>query len=80
MKIQLRNAGTPDLNAILAIVNDAILNTTAIYDYDARTLEEQAAWLEEKHLQGFPVVVACDEKGAVLAFGTYGQFKAKIGY
>ena len=41
MEIHIRTARIEDTEAILEIVNDAILNTTAIYDYDVRTLNEQ---------------------------------------
>ncbi len=47
MKSIIREARIEDLEAILAIVNDAILNTTAIYDYDVRTLNDQISWFEE---------------------------------
>ena len=37
----IRFASENDLEAILAIYNDAILNTTAVYTYHAKTLEER---------------------------------------
>lgn len=80
MKSIIREARIEDLEAILAIVNDAILNTTAIYDYDVRTLNDQISWFEEKKAHGFPIIVATDENDAVLGFGTYGSFRVKIGY
>lgn len=79
MEIKIRLAILSDLPTILEIVNHAILNTTAIYDYEARTLEEQQLWFEEKHVSKFPVVVA-ESNGEVLGFGTFGTFRTKIGY
>lgn len=79
MEIKIRHATFKDLAAILEIVNHAILNTTAIYDYDARTLEEQKSWLEEKQATGFPVLIA-EQNNEVMGFGTFGSFRVKIGY
>ncbi|MDR6968399.1 phosphinothricin acetyltransferase [Flavobacterium arsenatis] len=79
MEIKIRFATLADLPAILEIVNHAILNTTAIYDYDARTLEEQKNWFEEKQISKFPVIVAENDK-EVLGFGTFGNFRVKVGY
>jgi L-amino acid N-acyltransferase YncA len=80
MEIHIRTARIEDTEAILEIVNDAILNTTAIYDYDVRTLNEQLDWFREKGQQNFPVIVATDENDKVLGFGTYGSFRLKTGY
>ncbi|WP_447636802.1 N-acetyltransferase family protein [Flavobacterium microcysteis] len=80
MEIHIRAAKIEDIEAILEVVNDAILNTTAIYDYDVRTLNDQIDWFTEKQEQGFPIIVAVDENDNVLGFGTYGSFRLKIGY
>jgi len=80
MKIIVRSARIEDLETILEIVNDAILNTTAIYDYDVRTLDDQILWFQEKQKQNFPVIVATDENDNVVGFGTYGTFRMKVGF
>jgi len=80
MKAIIRSARIEDIETILEIVNDAILNTTAIYDYDVRTLNDQISWFQEKKEHNFPVIVATDENDTVLGFGTYGTFRMKIGY
>jgi L-amino acid N-acyltransferase YncA len=79
MAIEVRNAQSRDIPAILNIVNQAILHTTAIYDYDARTLQQQLQWFEEKQNAGHPVIVAVAD-GAVVGFGTYGVFRIKVAY
>jgi phosphinothricin acetyltransferase len=68
-----------DLPAILAIYNDAVLNTTASYDLEPSTLEERTAWFEAHERKGFPVIVA-EVGGVVAAFGSYGTFREKPGY
>lgn len=80
MQLIIRTARIEDLETILEIVNDAILNTTAIYDYDMRTLNEQISWFQEKQQSGFPVIVSTDENDKVTGFGTYGTFRMKIGF
>lgn len=79
METLLRSANENDLEAILKIVNHAILFTTANYNYEPQSLEEQRLWLEQKQLRGFPVIVA-EQDGQVLGFGTYGTFREKMGY
>ncbi|MEW5677075.1 N-acetyltransferase family protein [Flavobacterium enshiense] len=79
MSIIIRQATTEDLPGILQIVNHEILNTTAIWDYDVRTLAQQAAILDEKKEKNFPFLVA-EKNGIVVGFGTYGTFRFKIGY
>jgi phosphinothricin acetyltransferase len=66
--------------AIRAILNEAILNTTASWAYDPRTPESMASWFEGKAKKGFPVLVAGDDAGAVLGFATYGTFREHAGY
>lgn len=79
METIIRPAVIEDLTSILEIVNHAILYTTAIYDYNQRTLDEQLIWFEEKQASNFPVVVA-ESNNEVIGFGTYGAFRVKIGY
>ncbi|MCG2612480.1 N-acetyltransferase family protein [Flavobacterium sp. SM15] len=79
MSITIRQATKNDLPAVLEIVNYEILHSTAIWDYDTRTLEEQTAIFKEKSDKGFPFLVA-EKNGIVVGFGTYGPFRFKIGY
>ncbi len=57
MDIKIRDYQIADCPAILDIINDAILHSTALYDYNVRTLATQEAIFEEKLLKGFPVIV-----------------------
>lgn len=61
--------------AILEIFNDAILNSTALYDYEARSLEQMADWFHGKIVGGWPVLGAFDEENTLLGFATYGPFR-----
>lgn len=66
--------------AILAILNDAIVNSTALYDYAPRELSSMTSWFEAKARGSFPVWGALDEQGALLGFATYGTFRAWPAY
>ena len=76
---QIRDAETADLEAITAIHNDAVLNTTAIWNEEAVTVEDRAAWLAERTGRGYPVIVAVDETG-VLGYATFGDWRPHSGY
>ena len=79
MSLILRPATINDLEKILEIVNHSILHTTANYNYDIQTLEIQTKWFDDKKAKNLPIVVA-DLDGEVVGFGSYGQFREKIGY
>ncbi|HFJ5116949.1 TPA: N-acetyltransferase family protein [Staphylococcus aureus] len=70
----IRCAKKEDLNAILAIYNDAIINTTAVYTYEPQTIDERIAWFETKQRNHEPIFVF-EENGSVLGFATFGSFR-----
>ena len=65
---------------MLEIVNEAIANTTWVYDYQPRTQADLQAWFGERRADGFPVIGAVDEAGNLLGYGTYGHFRHLPGY
>ena len=75
----IRYAEYSDLIAILEIYNDAILNTTAVYDYKPHTIEDRTSWYEKKVKDGFPVWVF-EENNRVVGFATFGPFRAWPAY
>jgi len=79
MHLIIRNATPKDLPALLEIINHAILNTTAIYDYEPREYDQQKTWLDQMFNDGMPVVVA-EVDGEVIGYGSYNIFRPKIGY
>jgi phosphinothricin acetyltransferase len=66
--------------AILAIFNEAIVNTTALYDYKPRTKEMMAAWFDGKAKGNFPVIGIENDSGELMGFGTYDVFRARPAY
>lgn len=79
MALIIRNATTDDVPSILAIVNHAILFSTANYNYEIQTLTTQLQWFQDKKKANFPILVA-EFDSEVIGFGTYGTFREKIGY
>jgi phosphinothricin acetyltransferase len=75
----IRRATEADLPAILAIYNDAVLNTTAIWNETPVDLENRRAWLLARAAVGFPVLVA-EESGRVVGYGSFGDFRPFEGY
>ena len=78
--MQIRPAIRPDLPGILEIYNDAVLTTTATYDYEPRTLEHRTQWFEERQRDGYPVFVAVDDAGRVIGWSALNPFHARMGY
>jgi phosphinothricin acetyltransferase len=79
--VRLEEATDTDLPAILAIFNDVIATSTAIYRDEPLTLEDRASWLAARRADGFPVLVARDPAGHAIAVGSYGWFRpAPPGY
>jgi L-amino acid N-acyltransferase len=80
MPIQICRAQVIDIPAILDIYNDAVLNTTASWDYEPATLSHRTQWFEQHQQQGFPVLVAQTETNRVVGWGALSKFRDKIGY
>mgnify|MGYP001137650996 CR=1 FL=1 len=75
----IRAATEADIPAILAIYNDAVINTAAIWNDDVVDLDNRLAWFAARQGQGYPVLVAV-EGDSVLGYASYGDFRAFQGY
>lgn len=75
----IRDANPADLGALRDIYNDAVLNTTAIWNEVAIDLDNRRAWLELRAQQGFPVLVA-EDAGEVVGYASYGPWRAFDGF
>jgi L-amino acid N-acyltransferase YncA len=75
----IRAATENDLTAILAIYNDAVLTTTAIWNETPADLENRRAWFAARRQAGFPVLVA-EEGGRIAGYGSFGDFRPFEGY
>ncbi|MFN4354251.1 N-acetyltransferase family protein [Parvibaculum sp.] len=75
----IRASGEADLPDILAIYNDAVENTTAIWNETISDLEGRRTWWRERTARGFPILIA-EAGGEVVGYGTYGDFRVYQGY
>ncbi|MEV6769717.1 N-acetyltransferase family protein [Nocardia sp. NPDC051030] len=75
----VRDARESDLPEILVIHNNAIAETTAIWDTEPADLSEREAWFATRTAAGHPVLVV-EIDGAVAGYASYGQFRPKSGY
>jgi L-amino acid N-acyltransferase YncA len=66
--------------AILGIFNEAIANSTALYDYKPRAPETMVGWFEAKNKGRYPVIGIEDADGTLAGFGSYGAFRAWPAY
>ncbi len=71
---------TRDSDVILSIFNEAIAHSTALYEYQPRTIQNMVQWFAEKREFNFPVLGAYDDAGHLLGFATYGVFRSKPAY
>lgn len=66
--------------SILDILNDSIINSTALYDYKPRNLESMKRWFQVKIENNFPVIGAINDTGELLGFSTWGTFRSFPAY
>jgi L-amino acid N-acyltransferase YncA len=78
--ITIRPATLDDLGAILDIYNDAVLTTTATYDYEPRSMDHRVAWYEDHLRNGYPIFVAVDGNGNVIGWSSLSRFHDRMGY
>ena len=65
---------------ILSIFNEAIVNSTALYDYKPRTAEMIRAWFEAKAKGNFPVIGVQGDGDELMGFASFGSFRAWPAY
>ena len=75
----IRDASADDMPGILAIYNDVIATSTAVYREDPATLDDRQQWFDARRAQEYPVLVAADASG-VVGFASYGDFRTWPGY
>jgi L-amino acid N-acyltransferase YncA len=66
--------------AILAILNEAIVESTALYDYLPRPADSMVGWFKAKEEKQYPVIGAVSDSGELMGFASYGVFRAWPAY
>ena len=77
--LEIGAATAADLPGIVAIYNEVLATSTAVFSDVADTLEKRRDWWHTRTQQGFPVLVA-RSAGRVTGFATFADFRAWPGY
>jgi phosphinothricin acetyltransferase len=77
--MRIRDLEDADIGAMTAIYNDAVVNTTAIWNDTIVDIENRRAWVAARKSLGYPVLVA-DIDGVVAGYATFADFRAFDGY
>ncbi|MBJ2210367.1 MULTISPECIES: GNAT family N-acetyltransferase [Pseudomonas] len=75
----IRDATEHDLPAIRAIYNDAVLNTTAIWNEQPVDLANRQAWFSARQAQQYPILVAVDND-EVTGYASFGDWRPFEGF
>jgi phosphinothricin acetyltransferase len=76
--VLLRLARASDAEAIRAIYNTEVTDSTVTFDMVPRSLEEQLEWLEAR--SGALAVVVADEDGEVVGFSSISPYRDRPAY
>lgn len=80
MTFTIRDATPADIPQLLDLHNWSIENLDGIWIEQAATLAERQAWFQDRQEHNFPVLVACDPRGEIVGFGSYGTYRGRDGY
>ncbi|WP_439863349.1 GNAT family N-acetyltransferase [Pseudomonas antarctica] len=75
----IRDATEHDLPAIRAIYNDAVLNTTAIWNEQPVDLANRQAWFNARQAQAYPILVSIDND-EVTGYASFGDWRPFEGF
>jgi phosphinothricin acetyltransferase len=64
----------------LDIYNDAVLKTTATYDYEPRPLEHRLAWFEDHQRTGHAIFVAESADGRIVGWSALNRYHDRMGF
>lgn len=79
-RIEVRPARRTDCPGILAIYNDAVLTTTASYDYEPRTLAQREEWFDAHQRDQMAVLVAEGPAGEIVGWSALNKYHDRVGY
>ena len=78
--VTTRPAVASDLEMISSIYNQAVLSTTASYDYDPEPLERRLTWYQEHLSMDLPVLVAVKSDGEVVGWSSLSPYHRRPGF
>lgn len=80
MTYTIRDALLTDMPAVLEIYNDAVLNTTAIWNEQPVDLDNREAWFAARQTQGYPILVVVNDADQVLGYSSFGDWRPFEGF
>ena len=80
MTYRIRDALHADLPAIRDIYNDAVLNTTAIWNDAPVDLGNRQAWFSARQSQDYPILVVVNAEEQVLGYASFGDWRPFDGF
>jgi len=78
--MQIRDATPDDAEGIMAIYNDAVAHTTAIWNETLVDAANRRQWITDRQAMGCPVLVMVDDQQRVLGYASYGPWRAFEGF
>ncbi|MBK0003710.1 N-acetyltransferase family protein [Erwinia sp. S38] len=78
--VTIRTAVENDAAVITEIYNDAVQNTTAIWNEKTVDTGNRIQWIRDRQAAGFPVLVAVSEAGDTIGYASYGDWRPWDGY
>ena len=73
--MHIRSASEGDAEKIAEIYNDAVINTTAIWNEKTVDALNRINWMKDRQDAGFPVIVAVNETDDVLGYASFGDWR-----
>lgn len=77
--MRVRLANIDDAEAIRTIYNREVTESTVTFDLVPRSLVSQRTWIEQ-HSGAHPAIVAVDDDGAVVGFGSLTSYRDRPAY
>lgn len=65
---------------VTKIINQAILETTALYEDDVRSAELMKQWFDLKAHGQWPIIGMENDQGQLMGFASYGPFRPQQGF
>lgn len=78
--MRITDADESHIAGIAAIYNDAVENTTAIWNDATVDLANRVTWLADRRRAGYPVLVALDDDGEVAGYASFGDWRPLDGF
>lgn len=77
--MKIRIAEEQDMEALLSIYNYEVVNGTATFDLEPKTMEERMVWFREHNVDNHPLIVA-EMDGRAVGYASLSGYREKEAY